>query len=240
MPVDRLSPLARHLQRSGNGDCYICGENRQAQASRGTKNLREEMIMRISGVILFSLALGAFLARPAPVAADSFTWGSICTNPLSTCAAVDVSIDTNNSIVLWVQNLSPTPLTSIGLSGSYLAGLSQVTLTGFVTPFGWTGSLTPGGSLQLWSLGGGWSSGPAAQFTFTFSGALPGNGIMVESLNGYSASEQSVGGGITPGGDFGPTTHAPEPTSLLLLGTGLAGVAVVRRRRRYGAEEEGS
>jgi hypothetical protein len=39
-------------------------------------------------------------------------------------------------------------------------------------------------------------------------------------------------GGIGGGGDGGPITQTPEPGTLILLGTGMAGIAGMRRRRR--------
>jgi hypothetical protein len=47
----------------------------------------------------------------------------------------------------------------------------------------------------------------------------------------YSYSLTS-GGEIVATGEVGPTDVVPEPVSMVLLGTGLAGVAAARRRRR--------
>lgn len=52
-------------------------------------------------------------------------------------------------------------------------------------------------------------------------------GMHVQSIGAWENSESFVNG---------PATVVPEPASLILLGTGLAGAAAARRRRRQAAE----
>ncbi len=118
------------------------------------------------------------------------------------------------------------------------------------------GSL-PGGANELWmtpnaDCSGGYSvtnaglNGGWALFNFnvnqTFDPNDPGTILFVKAQNGPQGLSTEC---ITSNGsndnancmDVPPTT-APEPISMALLGTGLAGVAAVRRRRKLQVEKE--
>lgn len=61
----------------------------------------------------------------------------------------------------------------------------------------------------------------------------PADGSVVGALPREPASE---GGSGEPSGSGSPGQPVPEPATMLLIGTGLAGVAIYRRRRKHTTE----
>jgi hypothetical protein len=199
------------------------------------------VVMRKFGVILFGLALGLSVVRPAPAAA--YTWDMICSgNQLNLCASVSVA-QSGTTVIMTVKNLSNSILTAAGWAGSGFFGYFTS------APNGWTTTAVSSMSYSdLRAASNGNGSGirynESVAFHFKFMGDFKA-GALALFLDG---EDLTSGGEVDPGNggdDFGtyaeapPTngapmesTTVPEPGTLLLLGTGLAGMAVIRRRRR--------
>jgi hypothetical protein len=77
--------------------------------------------------------------------------------------------------------------------------------------------------------GRGNSGGSGSGAAPVFNDHAPSVGELVDdSIDGLDDVAAGVGGDVSPGG----LSHTPEPTSLLLMATGLAGVLGAARRRR--------
>jgi hypothetical protein len=197
------------------------------------------VVMRKFGVILFGLALGLSLVRPAPAAA--YTWDMICSgNQLNLCASVSVS-QSNGTVTMLVKNLSNSILTAAGWAGSGFYGYFTS------APTGWTTTAVSSMSYSDLSAksngsGGGIGYNESVAFYFKFIGTFNA-GALALFLDGEGLTS---GGEVDPdtgeddfttvtdptNGDPVESTSVPEPGTMLLLGTGLAGMAVIRRRRR--------
>jgi hypothetical protein len=66
----------------------------------------------------------------------------------------------------------------------------------------------------------------------TAGGQEPGSGLPPNSGSGSTSAGGSSGSGSTPPEGTSGGSPVPEPSTLLLVGTGLAGAAILRRRRR--------
>jgi hypothetical protein len=212
--------------------------------------MRKVRVRRL-GVILFSLALGIGLVRPAPAAA--YSWDLICSgNQLNLCSSVNLVVS-GSTVTMTLTNLSDGPLlTDAGLAGSGFVGFP------ISVPPGWAASRSRNFStfyLGASSNNPGGGIGKAGQLVlrFSFMGTFS-PATLVLHVNGkthpsWDGNEDpgvghDTGGGAVysdsrPPGDPSPSqlpgTAVPEPATMLLLVTGLAAVVAMRIRRR---EEE--
>ena len=85
---------------------------------------------------------------------------------------------------------------------------------------------------MLFPLGVAVAPGPGVSvFTLDFTALMPGTSIIFAAGTPPGSPEVSIGGmGISAGFGPGQITVVPEPGTLMLFGSGLAGLALVRRR----------
>ena len=129
-------------------------------------------------------------------------------------------------------------LTNTSNNGTFVSGLGfdttpNVTLQSSTASSGWTAGTGPGGGLgnfELIAFGNGnnnrLSGGQSTTATFVFSSApttLTLDEVIVHLTSLPNGNSEKVPG--TPG-------QVPEPMTMLLFGTGLAGIAARARRKR--------
>lgn len=117
---------------------------------------------------------------------------------------------------------------------STLGGVRMELLDGTSGNSGIVGCTTPGGGTK-WNTCMSFDNQPYVEFTFNLSEHFDLYGADLrwhsQQLLDGSSLKCDTGGN----GDYGPcvpNTTVPEPTTMILLGTGLAGLAGVRRRRK--------
>ncbi len=203
---------------------------------------RKALLTTAAAIVMFALSS---VAR-----ADTFAVVGNSTGSLST-ATVNVSFnDATNTFTFTITNTSPfdARVTGIGfdLGAGNINGFTSANVAGFTFSDGNLGNVpqfngadldfgyTTGNSGNF--NGGSPNNGlaPGASLTFTVSGAGFGNGLTEQQLaNAIYVRFQRVGAN-GEGSDVGRTVNnpVPEPMTMILFGTGLAGIAARARRRR--------
>ncbi len=127
-----------------------------------------------------------------------------------------------------------------------LAGVKLELKEGTQGNRGIIGCKDPGGLIKwqtCWNGGSSFPGQPYVEFTFNLSQNFSLNNVQLrwhsqQLPDGSSIKCDTGGAGDYP--DCVPNTAVPEPASLILLGTGMAGLAgAVRRRRKKGTQSTG-
>jgi hypothetical protein len=201
--------------------------------------------------LLTTAATIAIFALSSVARADTFVIVGNSTGNLSTATVSSSFNDATNTYTFTITNTSPfdARITGIGfdLGAGNINGFSAANVGGFTFSDGNLGTVPQfnGAVLDF-----GFTTGPSGNFnggspndgiapggsvTFTVTGAGFGNGLTEQQLiNALYVRFQRVGanGEGSDVGHGGQPNAVPEPMTMILFGTGLAGIAARARRRR--------
>lgn len=148
------------------------------------------------------------------------------------------STTVNNATVLggsWTNNLGATPLGNYGVAATGFNGAFSA--AGITTGTGGPDYGIVGPNVTF--TGGGFSGSafPLAKSSLTFTFSVIGGSMTESDIQNVKFLFGTAGNGIVDGTCTNCTTpppllHSPEPSTVFLLGSGLAGLAAWRWRRR--------
>lgn len=182
--------------------------------------------MRYKNFILTLVAVAAFGLLPTAARADGVTFTFVPSSYTASAGSV------------------------VTLFGTFTNGTGAITFTGYMESLQAGLSMSPDNSFGsqpfdfLTGLADGETSGPIALFNILIAPGTPDGTVFTFAFNDFTIFyESSTGNEVAVAANFSITVRnqtpgeIPEPISMVLLGTGLVGVAARVRKRRRASKE---